>query len=126
MSSKTRPLIIAKFEEFIRTKLIKINSTRLANEMKTFIWNNGRAEAMRSYNDDLVIACAIACWVRDIALVVNKRELQYKHAMIASISSGGKQLHTKIPGQKGYNISPMSKLRKQQRQTQNFAWLFKE
>jgi len=125
MSSKTRPLIIAKFEEFIRTKLIKINSTRLANEMKTFIWNNGRAEAMRSYNDDLVIACAIACWIRDIALVVNKRELQYKHAMIASISTGGKQFHTKISGQRGYNIGPMSKLRKQQQQVQNFAWLFK-
>lgn len=125
MSSKTRPLIIAKFEEFIRTKLITINSTRLANEMKTFIWNNGRAEAMRGYNDDLVMSCAIACWIRDIALVVNKRELQYKHAIISSISSGKKQFNTKISGMKGYNRNSMVKLKKQQQQVHNFAWLFK-
>jgi len=125
MSSKTRPLIIAKFEEFTRTKLIKIHSTRLANEMKTFIWNNGKAQAMRSYNDDLVMACAMACWVRDIALVVNKRELQYKQAMAASISTGKTQFNTKIPGQKGYNSNPMSKLRKQQQKARNFAWLFR-
>ena len=53
MSSKSRPLIIAKFEEFI-AQTITIKSQRLANEMKTFIWKS-RAE-MRGYNDDLVIA----------------------------------------------------------------------
>ena len=68
-SSKTRPLIIAKFEEFVRNKLIKVYSGRLLNEMRTFIWNNGKAEAMRSYNDDLIMACSIGCWVRDTALV---------------------------------------------------------
>ena len=127
MSSKTRPLIIAKFEEFVRTKLITVNSTRLANEMKTFIWNNGRAEAMRSYNDDLVMSCAIACWIRDIALVVNQRELQYRQAMVGAISTGRTGINTKIPGQVGYNDSSRSakKLKKQYNQSQAFAWLFK-
>ncbi len=55
-------------EEFIRNNLIKIYSSRLLSEMKTFIWNNGRPEAMRSYNDDLIMACAVGCWVRDTAL----------------------------------------------------------
>jgi hypothetical protein len=73
-SSKTRPLIVAKMEEFIRNKLITTYSTRLANEFKTFIWNNNRAEAMRSYHDDLVMALAIGCWVRDTALTVNKKK----------------------------------------------------
>ena len=59
MSMKTRPLVIAKFEEFIRNKLITINSMRLANEIKTFVWHNGRPQAMRSYNDDLVIAARL-------------------------------------------------------------------
>ena len=39
-SSKTRPLIVAKMEEFMRNKLIKINSNRLLSEMKTFIWHS--------------------------------------------------------------------------------------
>ena len=74
MSMKTRPLVIAKFEEFVRNKLITINSKRLAHEIKTFVWHNGRPQAMRSYNDDLVIAASIACWVRDTALTVNKKD----------------------------------------------------
>ena len=37
-SSKTRPLIVAKLEEYIRNKLITVNSSRLFHEFKTFIW----------------------------------------------------------------------------------------
>jgi len=99
---KTRPLIIAKLEEFVRNKLIKINSQRLYNEMTTFIWNNGRAEAQRSYNDDLVMSTAISCWVRDTALVVNKRDQEYNKAMISSISISNGMFDTRIPGMKGY------------------------
>lgn len=102
MSMKTRPLVIAKFEEFVRNKLITINSKRLANEIKTFVWHNGRPQAMRSYNDDLVIATAIGCWVRDTALTVNQREIEYRKAMIGGISIGGKTLNTKIEGMQGY------------------------
>ena len=64
MTSKTRPLIVSKMEEFIRNNLIKVYSNRLVSEMKTFIWRNGRPEAMISYNDDLIMACAIACYER--------------------------------------------------------------
>jgi hypothetical protein len=108
MSMKTRPLVIAKFEEFVRNKLITINSMRLANEIKTFVWHNGRPQAMRSYNDDLVIAASIACWVRDTALTVNKKEVEYKKAMLAGISSSKTVLDTKIEGQVGYKRSPKS------------------
>ena len=69
-STKTRPLVIAKLEEFIRNKLIKIYSTRTIEEIKTFIWYNGKPQAMRGYSDDLIMALAIACWVRDTALTV--------------------------------------------------------
>jgi len=102
MSMKTRPLVIAKFEEFVRNKLITINSMRLANEIKTFVWHNGRPQAMRSYNDDLVIAAAIGCWVRETALTVNKREQEYKKAMLNGMSVSSTSFNTKIPGQQGY------------------------
>jgi len=102
MSMKTRPLVIAKFEEFVRNKLITINSLRLANEIKTFVWHNGRPQAMRSYNDDLVIATSIACWVRETALTVNQREINYNKALLNSISVSNTVLNTKIEGQHGY------------------------
>ncbi len=79
-SMKTRPLIIAKLEEFIRNKLITIYSSRTVNEMKTFIWRNGKPQAMKGYNDDLIMALAIGCWVRDTALQVNARDLNYQKA----------------------------------------------
>ena len=102
MSMKTRPLVIAKFEEFVRNKLITINSKRLGNEIKTFVWHNGRPQAMRGYNDDLVIASAIGCWVRDTALTVNQREIEYKKAMINSIFTSQSILNSKIEGMQGY------------------------
>ena len=102
MSMKTRPLVISKFEEFVRNKLINIKSMRLANEIKTFVWHNGRPQAMRSYNDDLVISACIACWVRDTALTVNKREVQYKKALLSGISKTKTLFDSRIEGQVGY------------------------
>ena len=97
-SLKTRPLVVAKFEEFIRNKLLTIYSSRLFNELTTFVWNNGRPEAMRSYNDDLVMACAIGCWVRDTALVENKRDSAYKKACLDAMISTNTILDTSIKG----------------------------
>ena len=105
MSSRTRPLVIAKLEEFTRNKLLTINSMRTINEVKTFIWYNGRPQGMRGYNDDLVIALAIACWVRDTALTTNQREVEHRRAMLSGISKGSRQMNTKIAGMRGYTPS---------------------
>jgi len=99
---KTRPLVVAKLEELIRNKIIKINSGRLVNEFKTFVWSNGKAEAMRGYNDDLVIAAAIACWVRDTALINNSHDVEYKKAMLGAIMTSQKTFDSKIKGMQGY------------------------
>jgi hypothetical protein len=99
-SSKTRPIIIAKLEESIRNRVIKIKSKRLYNELKTFVWYHGRPEAMRGYNDDLVMAAAIGCWVRDTALIANKQDIAYKRAMLNSIFVGGKKMDTRLSDMK--------------------------
>jgi len=80
MTMKTRPLVIAKLEEYFRDKSIKINSQRLIDELFVFIYHNQRAEAMRGYNDDLVISLAIGLWIRDTALRLRAEgiELQKK------------------------------------------------
>jgi hypothetical protein len=107
-SSKTRPLIVAKMEEFMRNKLIKINSNRLLSEMKTFIWHSGRPQAMRSYNDDLVMSFAIGCWVRDTVIVESQRNLEYSKEFLSSISTSRTDLATSIPGMTGHNSSNSS------------------
>jgi hypothetical protein len=67
-TSKTRPLIISKLEEFFREESVVVRSNRLIDELLTFVYINNRAEAMPGYNDDLVMSFAIGLWVRDTAL----------------------------------------------------------
>jgi len=121
-TSKTRPLIIAKMEEFIRNKLLTIYSTRLLEEMKTFIWHNGRPQAMRKYNDDLVMACAIGCWVRETAFEANKKDLAYKKACLDAMISTNTTINTAIPGMQGYKSQ---KQEKQLKQYKDYNWLLK-
>lgn len=126
MTSKTRPLIVAKMEEFIRNNLIKIYSSRLISEMRTFVWNNGKAEAMRSYNDDLIMACAIGCWVRDTALISNQKGLEYTKAFIGSITKTSNMLDTRVNGMIGIDkIKLKDNMRKHQKEFESYPWLFK-
>ena len=104
-SSKTRPLIVAKMEEFMRNKLIKINSNRLLSEMKTFIWHSGRPQAMRSYNDDLVMSFAIGCWVRDTVIVESQKSLEYDRQMLSAISTSKTQISTTISGMRNHKMT---------------------
>jgi len=67
-TSKTRPLIISKLEEFFREESVIVRSNRLIDELLTFVYINNRAQAMNGYNDDLVMSFAIGLWVRDTAL----------------------------------------------------------
>jgi hypothetical protein len=84
-TSKTRPLIISKMEQYIREKDITIRSTRLIDELFTFIWNGNRAEAMRGYNDDLTMSLAISLWVRDTALRLRQEGVDLTKNALGSI-----------------------------------------
>ena len=124
-STKTRPLIVAKLEEYIRNKLITLHSNRLFHEMKTFIWYNGKPQAMRSYNDDLIMALAITCWVRDTALEENKRDVEYKKAMLDGIMKSTTTMNTQIKGQEGYSQNFHEKHEEEIKKTKEFLWIYK-
>ena len=126
-TSKTRPLIIAKMEEFIRNKLITIYSSRMVNELKTFIWHNGRPEAMRSYNDDLTMALAIGCWVRETAFEAGKLDQEYRNAFVNSMFVASTKLNNQIKGQEGYRNDMDLKGTEQQAKEiiHEFGWLYK-
>jgi hypothetical protein len=124
-STKTRPLIVAKLEEYIRNKLITVHSNRLFHEMKTFIWYNGKPQAMRSYNDDLVISLAIACWVRDTALSENQRDMEYKKAMLNGLMKTTTTMNTQIKGQEGYKQTFHEKHEEEINKTKEFFWIYK-
>ena len=86
-TSKTRPLIISKLDEYFREKAVTIRSNRLIDELFTFIFINGRAEAMKSYNDDLTMAFSIGLWVRDTALRLRQEGIDLTKRTLGGISS---------------------------------------
>ncbi len=87
MSMKTRPLVVAKLEEYFREKSVIVNSQRLIDELFVFIYNGQRAEAMLGYNDDLVLSFAIGLWVRDTALRLRIEGIELQKKAVSGITS---------------------------------------
>ena len=75
-SPTTRPLMVNKLEEYFRNRDFMLYSERTMSELYAFIWNGQKAEGMKGYNDDLVIALAIGMWVRDTSLQLSKLKMQ--------------------------------------------------
>lgn len=87
MSSRVRPMIIGKFQEYIADKSVIIQSSRLLGEMKVFIWKNGRAEAQQGYNDDLVMSFGIGMFMRDTSYKFRQQHLDMSKAALNNIST---------------------------------------
>ncbi len=87
MSMRTRPLVIAKMIEYVREKSVTFQSKRLLQEMRVFIWKNGKAQAQDRYNDDLVMSCASALYVRDTALRLRQQGMDLARAQLSSFSN---------------------------------------
>ena len=84
---------------------------------------------MRSYNDDLTMALAIGCWVRDTALETSQRDLEYQKAFLDSIIVSNTKFSTAMPGMRGYDrrldMESDSNQQKEIQQQKDFVWLFK-
>jgi hypothetical protein len=87
MSMKTRPLVIAKLEEFFREKAVYIQSNRLIDELFVFIYNGQKAEAMRGYNDDLVMSFAMGLWIRETALRLRAEGIDLARKTLSNINA---------------------------------------
>ena len=86
MNLRTRPLVINKGREYFGDHSVIIRSKRLIEEMKVFIWKNGRAEAQSGYNDDLVMSYSTAMYLRDSALKNKTQSIELTKATISNIS----------------------------------------
>ena len=87
--SSIRLAMIANFEEKIRNNTVKIRSIRLINEMKTFVYKNGRPDHMDGYHDDLIMALAMCLWVLEHSFKNLERLEKQTKAMLSSWIGGG-------------------------------------
>ena len=90
-NGKTRSMILSKLEEVLRNKQIMIYSSRFYQELKTFTWSSGKAQAKRGYHDDLVMSMAIAMWLFDAAGGHSKDSKALNDAMLAGMKREIKQ-----------------------------------
>jgi hypothetical protein len=89
-SGKTRTLILTKLEEILRNRHITVRSSRLYDELKTFVWVENRAQAMKGYNDDLVMSLAIGCWLFEASSEYGRDNVAFSEAMLKSMSTSRK------------------------------------
>ena len=85
-NAQSRSKILTKLEEVIRNNKVAIYSSRTVNEFKTFIWNNGKAQAQRGKNDDLIISLAIGLWLYDSERSVKTKTVDMNAAMLAGFA----------------------------------------
>ena len=86
-SVKTRPLVISKMEAYIRDRAFIFRSKRLLEELRVFIWNNGKAQAQTGYNDDLVMALGIGLFTRDTGVKFAQQGMDLTRLSIDNMSN---------------------------------------
>ena len=84
---RTKPLLIAKMEEYTREKMVKLKSTRLIDELFVFIYKNSKTQALEGYNDDLVMSYSILLWIRDTAIRIQSERNEFQSSLVNSIGS---------------------------------------
>lgn len=104
-SLKTRPLVVGKFREFVNDKSVSINSKRLLEEMRVFVWKHGRAEAQTGYNDDLIMSFAIGLYLRDTALKNVGDSDELSKACLNNISVGRQVYNSRSVNNNPYKIN---------------------
>jgi hypothetical protein len=80
-----RVQIIASFEEVMRHEFV-IYSSRLFNEMNTFVYINGRPDHQKGHHDDLIMSIAMACYVAESSFTSLTKVTEQTKAMLESWS----------------------------------------
>jgi hypothetical protein len=120
MSMRTRPLCINKMREFIGDNSVTIRSKRLLEEMKVFVWKNGRPEAQSGYNDDLVMPFSIGMFLRDTSLKFQQQSLDSARAALGNIQKSTTSYQGGYSGNQLDNPYKMDVNGNQE----NISWLF--
>ena len=78
-----RTQIVAAFEEQLR-KGFQVRSSRLLNELNTFVYMNGRPDHMKGSHDDAIMSMSMALYAGDICFNQLQRSESQNKAMIES------------------------------------------
>ena len=72
----------------------KIRSQRLINELKTFVYINGRPDHMKGHHDDLIMSLAMALYVAQTSFTQLKKNVAQAKAMLDAWVSDERKFRT--------------------------------
>jgi len=100
-ATNVRLPMVSNLEYKIRTNAVKIRSMRLAMEMKTFVYKNGRPDHMDGYHDDLLMSLAMCLWVLEHSFKNLERLEKQNKAILNSWVIGNTKTLEQIELEKG-------------------------
>lgn len=140
MQRDSRKRVISKLEEVLRNKQLRVFSSRLYDELKTFVTHNDKPQAQKNCHDDLVIALAIGTWLFDASNVHSQFASQLNTAMLqgfgvsvnefSNMEGSGNEVIPSWVGMVPYIGDPghahnARRVRPKADDPSNFAWLFR-
>jgi hypothetical protein len=78
-----RTQIVAAFEEHLR-KGFQVRSSRLVNELNTFVYINGRPDHMKGHHDDAIMSMSMALYAADMCFSQLEKNENANKAMLES------------------------------------------
>jgi hypothetical protein len=124
-----RVQIIASFEEVMRHEF-RIYSSRLYNEMNTFVYINGRPDHQKGHHDDLIMSIAMATYVAESSFSNLTKVTEHTKAMINSWAvsnneSVGKEIEfNPVIPYGGERINQFSNSNVGREEYAKYGWLF--
>lgn len=132
----TRPQILAKLEEVIRNKVVKIYSQRFYDQMQSFVWSGSKAQASKDSHDDLVLCLAIGTWLTHGGTSAGDQNTDIAMAMLKATSVQRRD-PSQMPGNiesaqplvnpniRGFNPHKTQQLTGRQSDISDFSWLLR-
>lgn len=100
---KTRILMIDWMEESIRINNITTFSERMIYEMRNFVYINGKPQARKGSNDDLIMALSICLYVSSIVFGSKEYDYELRKKVLDRFSFIEYNGSTKSPGERGFD-----------------------
>lgn len=102
-SVKSRFAIIDYMEESIRLDRITTYSKRLINEMRDFIYENGKPKARKGTNDDLIMALCVTLFVTSLVFATREEDYAMKAKLLQNLKVIESYASTRVPGEPGFD-----------------------
>ena len=100
----TRLQMVSELEEHIRENKTIIRSRRLISELRTFVYKNGRPDHMEGFNDDIIMAYAMAIFIVQTSFKKLEQVEKQTKAMLESwVNVSNTQSKPMINGQQHIN-----------------------